>query len=135
MAQVPKKDCVAYLSAVLPPELSNMPAREVPDNASNYDFVKSLILKRYNYFSEWISKLKSDTFQQLKDLMVTEQLKFRVPLDVREHYLEDWLKFTTPFELAEKVDDYGNIRESFKKKDQPKRNFANFRGENGITMT
>ncbi|GFU34933.1 hypothetical protein NPIL_459701 [Nephila pilipes] len=73
--------------------------------------------------------MKIETFQQLKGLMVTEQ--FRVPLDVREHDLENWLKFTTPLDLAEKLDGYESIRESFKKEDPPKRNFANFRGQNG----
>ena len=47
MAQVPKKDWVAYLLAVLPAEISNMLAREQASDANNYDFVKSIILKRY----------------------------------------------------------------------------------------
>ncbi|GFS51403.1 SCAN box domain-containing protein [Trichonephila inaurata madagascariensis] len=45
LAQVPKKDWVAYLLAVLPAELSNMLAREPTERANNYDFVKGLILK------------------------------------------------------------------------------------------
>ncbi|GFY55077.1 SCAN box domain-containing protein [Trichonephila inaurata madagascariensis] len=44
-AQVPKKDWVAYLLAVLPAELSNMLAREPTEKANNYYFVKDLILK------------------------------------------------------------------------------------------
>ncbi|GFY78963.1 SCAN box domain-containing protein [Trichonephila inaurata madagascariensis] len=46
LAQVPKKDWVAYLLVVLPAELSNMLAREPTERADNYDFVKDLILKR-----------------------------------------------------------------------------------------
>ncbi|GFS48639.1 retrovirus-related Pol polyprotein from transposon 17.6 [Trichonephila inaurata madagascariensis] len=45
LAQVPKKDWVAYLLAVLPAELCNMLAREPTERANNYDFVKDLILK------------------------------------------------------------------------------------------
>lgn len=105
MANVPKKDWVAYLLAVLPPELSNMLAREQPSDANNYDFVKSLILKKYklnseklkqcfyrhhtspdkswrnfaqelfSYFTEWITELNIETFEELKNLIVTEQLK------------------------------------------------------------
>ncbi|GFT32970.1 SCAN box domain-containing protein [Trichonephila clavipes] len=45
LAQVPKKDWVAYLLVVLPAELSNMLAREPTERANNYDFVKGLILK------------------------------------------------------------------------------------------
>ena len=47
MAQVPKKDWIAYLLTVLPAEISNMLAREQANDANNYDFVKSIILKRY----------------------------------------------------------------------------------------
>ncbi|KAF8795294.1 hypothetical protein HNY73_003162 [Argiope bruennichi] len=149
------------LLAVLPPELSNMLARESPSDANDYDFVKRLILKRYRlnseklkqcfyrphksndkswrnyaqelyiYFTEWITELKVETFQQLKDLMMTEQLKFRVPAEVRDHFLEDWLKFTTPFDLAEKLDDFESIKESFKRENVPKKNFPNFRSQNG----
>ncbi|GFV26964.1 SCAN box domain-containing protein [Trichonephila clavipes] len=111
LAQVPKKDWVAYLLAVLPAELSNMLAREPTERANNYDFVKDLILKRYrlnseklkqcfyrhqksaekswrnyahelnSYFTEWIAELQVKTFEQLKDLLITEQLKYRVPAE------------------------------------------------------
>lgn len=70
----------------------------------------------YSYFTEWITELDVQNFQQLKDLIVTEQLKFRVPIEVRDHFLEDWLKIKTPFDLAEKLDDYESIRESFKRR-------------------
>ncbi|GFW75686.1 SCAN box domain-containing protein [Trichonephila clavipes] len=111
LAQVPKKDWVAYLLAVLPAELSNMLAREPTERANNYDFVKDLILKRYrlnseklkqcfyrhqksaekswrnyahelnSYFTEWIAELQVKTFEQLKDLLITKQLKYRVPAE------------------------------------------------------
>ncbi|GFS50498.1 SCAN box domain-containing protein [Trichonephila clavipes] len=113
LAQVPKKDWVAYLLAVLPAEFSNMLAREPTEKGNNYDFVKDLILKRYrlnskklkqyfyrhqksvekswrnyahelnSYFTEWIAELQVKTFEQLKDLLITEQLKYRVPAEVR----------------------------------------------------
>ncbi|GFT00957.1 hypothetical protein NPIL_491971 [Nephila pilipes] len=68
-------------------------------------------------------ELKIETFQQIKYLMVTEKMvKFRFHPVVRDHYLEDWLKFTIPFNLPEKPYNYVSIRESFKKKDPSKRN-------------
>ena len=60
MAQVPKKDWIAYLLEVLPVEISNMLAREPASDANNYDFVKSIILKRYKLNSE---KLKQCFYQ------------------------------------------------------------------------
>ncbi|GFS69942.1 SCAN box domain-containing protein [Trichonephila clavipes] len=125
LAQVPKKDWVAYLLAVLPAEISNMLAREPTERANNYDFVKDLILK--SYFTEWIAELQVKTFEQLKDLLMTEQLKYRVPAEVREHFLDDWIKLKTPYELAEKLDEYESIKQSFRR-EIPKKNSYKFQG-------
>ncbi|GFX93759.1 SCAN box domain-containing protein [Trichonephila clavipes] len=157
LAQVPKKDWVAYLLAVLPAELSNMLAREPTERANNYDFVKDLILKRYrlnseklkqcfyrhqksakkswrnyahelnSYFTEWIAELQVKTFEQLKDLLITEQLKYRVLAEVREHFLDDWIKLKISYELAEKLDEYESIKQSFRRK-IPKKNSYKFQG-------
>ncbi|GFS69125.1 SCAN box domain-containing protein [Trichonephila clavipes] len=116
-----------------------MLAREPTERANNYDFVKDLILKRYrlnseklkqcfyrhkksaekswrnyahelnSYFTEWIAELQVKTFEQLKDLIITEQLKYRVTAEVREHFLDDWIKLKTPYELAEILDEYKSI--------------------------
>ncbi|GFY22446.1 SCAN box domain-containing protein [Trichonephila clavipes] len=150
-------DWVAYLLAVLPAELSNMLAREPTERANNYDFVKDLILKRYrlnseklkqcfyrhqksaekswrnyahelnSYFTEWIAELQVKTFEQLKDLLITEELKYRVPAEVREHFLDDWIKLKTPYELAEKLDEYESIKQSFRR-EIPKKNSYKFQG-------
>ncbi|GFX21005.1 SCAN box domain-containing protein [Trichonephila clavipes] len=125
LAQVLKKDWVAYLLAVLPAELSKMLAREPTERANNYDFVKDLILK--SYFTEWIAELQVKTFEQLKDLLITEQLKYRVPAEVREHFLDDWIKLKTPYELAEKLDEYESIKQSFRR-EVPKKNSYKFQG-------
>ncbi|GFX43842.1 SCAN box domain-containing protein [Trichonephila clavipes] len=157
LSQVPKKDWVAYLLAVLPAELSNMLAREPTERANNYDFVKDLILKRYrlnseklkqcfyrhqksaekswrnyahelnSYFTEWIAELQVKTFEQLKDLLITEQLKYRVSAEVKEHFLDDWIKLKTPYELAEKLDEYESIKQSFRR-EIPKKNSYKFQG-------
>ncbi|GFU32523.1 SCAN box domain-containing protein [Trichonephila clavipes] len=157
LAQASKKDWVAYLLAVLPAELSNMLSREPTERANNYDFVKDLIFKRYrlnseklkqcfyrhqksaekswrnyahelnSYFTEWIAELQVKTFEQLKDLLITEQLKYRVPAEAREHFLDDWIKLKTPYELAEKLDEYESIKESFRR-EIPKKNSYKFQG-------
>ena len=56
MAQVPKKDWVAYL-AVLPAEISKMLAREQTSDAYNYDFVKSIILKQHKLSSKKLKQM------------------------------------------------------------------------------
>ncbi|GBO24024.1 hypothetical protein AVEN_88696-1 [Araneus ventricosus] len=122
MAEVPKKDWVVYLLAVLPAELSNVLAREPSSEANNYDFVKRIILKRYklkneklkqcfyrhqksaekswrnyahernSYFTEWISDLEEKTFEQLKDLMITEQRKYRVSFGSESIFFKSGLR-------------------------------------------
>ncbi|GFS66351.1 hypothetical protein NPIL_364801 [Nephila pilipes] len=81
--------------------------------------------------------MKNETFLHLKDLRVIEDLKFPASADVRKHYLVDWLKFSNPFDLAEKLDDYESIRKSFKKKDptKEKKTFLNFEAKKGSTVT
>ncbi|GFW74459.1 SCAN box domain-containing protein [Trichonephila clavipes] len=64
---------------------------------------------------------------QLKDLLITEQLKYRVPAEVREHFLDDRIKLITPYELAEKLDEYESIKQSFRR-EIPKKNSYKFQG-------
>ncbi|GFV98138.1 SCAN box domain-containing protein [Trichonephila clavipes] len=118
LAQVPKKDWVAYLLAVLPAELSNMLARESTERGQ--------IIMMF-YFTEWIAELQVKTFEQLKDLLITEQLKYRVPVEVREHFLDDWIKLKTPYELAKKLDVYESIKQSFRR-EVHKKNSYKFQG-------
>ncbi|GFY71444.1 SCAN box domain-containing protein [Trichonephila inaurata madagascariensis] len=134
-----------------------MLAREPTESTNNYDFVRDLILKRYrlnseklkqcfyrhqksaqkswrnyaqepnSYFTEWIAELQVKTFEQLKDLLIPEQLKYRVPADVREHFLDDWIKLKTLYELAEKLDEYESIKQSFRR-EIPKKNSYKLQG-------
>ncbi|GFW04979.1 SCAN box domain-containing protein [Trichonephila clavipes] len=134
-----------------------MLAREPTERANNYDFVKYLILKWYrlnskklkqcfyrhqksaekswrnyahelnSYFTEWIAELQVKTFEQLKDSLITEQLKYHVPAEVREHFLDDWIKLKTPYELAEKLNKYESIKQSFRR-EIAKKNSYKFQG-------
>ncbi|GBM77388.1 hypothetical protein AVEN_213851-1 [Araneus ventricosus] len=78
-----------------------------------------------SYFTEWISDLEVNTFEQLKDLMTTEQLKYRVPVEMREHFLHEWIEMKTPCDLAEKLDEYESIKQSFRR-EFPKKNCHKF---------
>ncbi|GFS65533.1 SCAN box domain-containing protein [Trichonephila clavipes] len=80
-----------------------------------------------SYFTEWIAELQVKTFEQLKDLLITEQLKYHVPAEVREHFLYDWIKLKTPYELAENLDEYESIKQSFRR-EIPKKNSYKFQG-------
>ncbi|GFW57624.1 retrovirus-related Pol polyprotein from transposon 412 [Trichonephila clavipes] len=106
-ASIEKKEWVGQLLGLLPLEIVQFIAREPEEQAENYDYVKKLLLKRFklspevfrqkfvqhqkksdstwkdftfeitNYLDEWLIGLEINTFQDLKDLMVVDQLKTR----------------------------------------------------------
>lgn len=149
MMKIPKEFWVGHLISVLPSEIINMISRESEERATDYDQVKALLLKRFklspekfrqlfnkhqkapestwrdfyhqlqNYLEEWLAGLEVKTYDQLKDLMLVEQLKKRVPADVREHYLDDWASVVSPMEFAEKIEEYEEVRGNFKPKFTP----------------
>ncbi|GFW35238.1 SCAN box domain-containing protein [Trichonephila clavipes] len=112
LAQVPKKDWVAYLLAVLPAELSNMLAREPTERANNYDFVKDLILKRYRLNSE---KLKQCFYRHQK----SAEKSWRNYAHELNSYFTEWIA-----EL-QKLDEYESIKQSFRR-EIPKKNSYKF---------
>ncbi|GFU34418.1 CCHC-type domain-containing protein [Nephila pilipes] len=59
------------------------------------------------------SELLSTDDLQLKqegNLIIIDQLKKKVPPEVREHFLYEWVKFTSPIKLADALDEYDSIR-------------------------
>ncbi|GFS38324.1 SCAN box domain-containing protein [Trichonephila inaurata madagascariensis] len=54
-------------------------------------------------------------------------LAYRVPAEVRKHFLDDWIKLKAPYELAEKLDEYESIKQSFRR-EIPKKNNYKFHG-------
>lgn len=44
-------------------------------------------------------------FEELKNLIITDQLKKNVQPEVREHLLDEWTKFTSPSKLADRLDE------------------------------
>jgi hypothetical protein len=112
-ADVPEEDWVSHLLGLLPYEITQIIAREPEEKANEYEHIKKLLLKRFklspekfhqkfiqhqnsnstwsdfafelqNYFDEWVAGLEIKDFQGLKDLMVTEQLKRRVPYELKD---------------------------------------------------
>ncbi|GBN50111.1 hypothetical protein AVEN_154706-1 [Araneus ventricosus] len=53
--------------------------------------------------------------------MIAEQLKYRVPAEVRDHFLHEWIEMKTPYDLAEKIDGHESIKQSFRR-EFPKKN-------------
>ncbi|GBL96051.1 hypothetical protein AVEN_200006-1 [Araneus ventricosus] len=69
-----------------------------------------------NYFEEWLKGLEVKTFAELSDLIVTEQIKIRVPWEVKEHLIDEWVEIKKPEILAKRMDAYDSVRSLWKKK-------------------
>lgn len=135
---------VSKLIGLLPYEINQLIAREPEEKANDYQHIKQLILGRFkltaeqfrqkfvnhartyrntwkdycfelrNYFEEWIKGLEVSTFDDLKSLIITDQLKKNIPACVRDHFIDEWPKFRDPENLAEKLDAYENVRNGVK---------------------
>ncbi|GFU47291.1 uncharacterized protein TNCV_3822821 [Trichonephila clavipes] len=136
----------AYLIGSLPPDLFQLIAREDEDDAQNYENVKEMLLKRFrftgdrfrqyfsqqkknpdstwrdktsSYFEGWIKELKITTFDLLKSLIISDQIKRKTPANIKEHFLDIWADLIDPLELAEKLDAYDNLRPGMKTNPNP----------------
>ncbi|GFW98435.1 retrovirus-related Pol polyprotein from transposon opus [Trichonephila clavipes] len=139
----------------MPPDITQLIAREPEDKFDNYAYIKGVLLKRFkmspetfrqkfmkhqriparswrdfvfeimSYFEEWLDGIEVRDFKSLKDLIITDQLKKRVPGEIRKHFVDEWAKFYEPSVLADKLDGYENVRSSVKKTSQPEMSLSN----------
>ncbi|GFY62115.1 uncharacterized protein TNIN_118591 [Trichonephila inaurata madagascariensis] len=137
---IEKRHWVSALLVLMPSEINQLMARESEGKFDDYDYIKGLLLKRFklsadifrqkfvkhqrnpaqswrdfvfeitSYFEEWLGGLDVNDFEGLKNLMITDQLKRRVPSDVREQFVDNWVKSIFPGDLADKLDEYESVR-------------------------
>ncbi|GBN08546.1 hypothetical protein AVEN_142799-1 [Araneus ventricosus] len=74
------------------------------------------------YLEGWLTELKIETFEQLKDLITTYQIKKKCPPDYRDHFIDDWSGIISPSELADKLDSFDSMKVGLQKKSQPPQN-------------
>ncbi|GFX62717.1 retrovirus-related Pol polyprotein from transposon 17.6 [Trichonephila clavipes] len=63
-----------------------------------------------NYLDEWLIGLEINTFQDLKDLMVVDQLKKRANAIMKDHFLDNWVNLKSANQIAEIFDNYEDVR-------------------------
>ncbi|GFW76755.1 CCHC-type domain-containing protein [Trichonephila clavipes] len=152
---VEKTNWISALLARMPSDITQLIVRESEDKFDNYDYIKGVLLKRFNmspetfrqkfmkhqriparswrdfvfeitsYFEEWLNGMEVRDFKSLKDLIITDHMKRRVPGEIREHFVHEWAKFYEPSVLAHKLDGYENVRSSVKKTNQPEMSLSN----------
>ncbi|GFW53429.1 uncharacterized protein TNCV_3928081 [Trichonephila clavipes] len=61
-----------------------------------------------SYFEGWLTELKIDSFDGLKNLMIADQMKKRCVPECKEHYLDIWEEIS-PEMLADKLEAFDSI--------------------------
>ncbi|GFV01043.1 uncharacterized protein TNCV_1009641 [Trichonephila clavipes] len=114
--KVPIQQWVVYLVGLLPTEVSNLITKESFADAQDYYKVKQILLKRFKlsaekfrqmfsrhtkdpvktwrdfyfdlqtYFDGWLKESKVTTLEELKDLIVADQIKKKAPQDYKDHF-------------------------------------------------
>jgi len=136
---------VSQLIPLLPAEVSELIVKEPEEMGDNYPHMKRIIMKRFKlspvalrlkfeehqrkagmlwsdlvyelrgYLESWLESAEVKDFQSLKNLILTEQVKKRVPPEIREHFLDSWEECREASELANKLDHYESVRRTFRK--------------------
>ncbi|GFX68927.1 retrovirus-related Pol polyprotein from transposon 17.6 [Trichonephila clavipes] len=68
------------------------------------------------YFDGWISGSNVETFDQLRELIIADQIKKSTPYELREHFLDEWSTINSPAEIAEKFEEYESVRRTLRPK-------------------
>ncbi|GFX55584.1 tigger transposable element-derived protein 6 [Trichonephila clavipes] len=138
--KVPVPQWVVYLVGLLPTEVSNLIAKESVVDAQDYYKVKQILLKRFKlsaekfrqmfsrhvkdpvktwrdfyfdlqtYFDGWLRESKVTTLEELKDLIVADQIKKKTPQDYKDHFLDQWCNWNNPLQLVDKLDSYEEVK-------------------------
>ncbi|GFX34617.1 uncharacterized protein TNCV_4463691 [Trichonephila clavipes] len=137
--KVPVPQCVVYLAGLLSTEVTNLIAKESVVDAQDYYKVKQILLKRFKlsaekfrqmfsrhakdpvktwrdfyfdlqtYFDGWLKELKVTTLEELKNLIVADQIKKKAPQDYKNHFLDQWCNWNNPLQLVDKLYSYEEV--------------------------
>ncbi|GFV71849.1 retrovirus-related Pol polyprotein from transposon 17.6 [Trichonephila clavipes] len=62
------------------------------------------------YFDGWLKESKVTTLEELKNLIVADQIKKKAPQDYKDHFLDQWCNWNNPLQLVDKLDSYEEVR-------------------------
>ncbi|GFW08430.1 retrovirus-related Pol polyprotein from transposon 17.6 [Trichonephila clavipes] len=62
------------------------------------------------YFDGWLKESKVTTLEELKDLIVADQIKTITPQDYKDHFLDQWCNWNNPLQLVDKLDSYEEVK-------------------------
>ncbi|GBL76170.1 hypothetical protein AVEN_234452-1 [Araneus ventricosus] len=70
---------------------------------------KNFAYELRSFFTEWVNGVKANSFEKVRDLIIADQIKHKVPQEVKDHFIDDWSKLNSPYDLVEKLDDYDTL--------------------------
>ncbi|GFT52159.1 uncharacterized protein NPIL_71771 [Nephila pilipes] len=138
--KVAEERWVSQLIPLLPMEIVELVVKEPPEMGDNYPHIKNLLFHRFqltpvalrdrfeshqrrpgtlwcdlvfdlrSYLDNWLAGMKVDDFVGLKELMLTEQLKKRAPMELVDHFIDSWDEFKEATILAEKLDHFETVK-------------------------
>ncbi|GFX78678.1 retrovirus-related Pol polyprotein from transposon 17.6 [Trichonephila clavipes] len=68
------------------------------------------------FFNGWIEGLDIKTFDKLRELMIADQMKKIAPVEFKERHLDEWPSINCPVELAERLQEFEDVRRTLKQK-------------------
>ncbi|GFX74792.1 transposable element Tcb2 transposase [Trichonephila clavipes] len=131
------KSTSSSVVGLLPTEVSNLIAKESVVDAQDY---YKILLKRFKlsaekfqqmfsrhtkdpvktwhdfyfdlqtYFYRWLKESKVTTLEELKNLIVADQIKKKAPQDYKDLFLDQWCSWNNPLQLVDKLDSYEEVR-------------------------
>ncbi|GBN28622.1 hypothetical protein AVEN_191324-1 [Araneus ventricosus] len=143
--KIDTSDWVSCLIPLMPTEMVELIARVPEEEFFNFEYIKGILMKKFklnaegfrqkfvqhqrtpekswkdfvyevtNYFQGWINDLNITDFDGLKFLFITDQVKKRVPQEVRDHFVDVWGTIAKPQDLADKLDGYECVRKTNRK--------------------
>ncbi|GFT41087.1 retrovirus-related Pol polyprotein from transposon 412 [Nephila pilipes] len=114
---------------LLPMEIVELVVKEPPEKGDNYPHIKNLLLHRFqltpvdlrnrfeshqrrpdtlwsdlrSYLDNLLAGMKVIDFVGLKELMLTEQLKKRAPIELVDHFIDSWDEFKKSYDFSCKI--------------------------------
>ncbi|GBM21864.1 hypothetical protein AVEN_32852-1 [Araneus ventricosus] len=64
---------------------------------------KDFAFELQTYFQSWLDELEIKTLEDLKALIISDQMKKKCGPDYKNHFLIEWLELNEPLILAEKA--------------------------------
>ncbi|GFX55489.1 retrovirus-related Pol polyprotein from transposon 17.6 [Trichonephila clavipes] len=105
-ASIEKKEWVGQLLV----KSGGLSAKICPTPEKSDSTWKDFTFEITNYLDEWLIGLEINTFQDLKDLMVVDQLKKRANASMKDHFLDNWANLKSATQIAELFDNYEDVR-------------------------